>query len=222
MARKSERRKGTERRADRDSKRVAAPKAAKAAKAVAPPPPPAKIKFRGKLLENEPLARHITWRIGGPARYLAMPADSEDVVRALELAQDRGLPRRGIRRDRHGSDADGSQGQGQTAVAQADLLQVSLEQHRGHCPRSEAGPGRRVTRQADRHHAGARVQDHRQLKYFAHESSYVDDGATIGNGTKIWHFSHVMPGAVIGERCNLGQNVVVMPGTKIGNNVKIQ
>jgi UDP-N-acetylmuramate dehydrogenase len=92
MARKSDRRKGTDRRADRDSKRVAPPKAAKAVKAVAPPPPPAKIKFRGKLLENEPLARHNTWRIGGPARYLAMPADSEDVARALELAQDRGLP----------------------------------------------------------------------------------------------------------------------------------
>jgi UDP-N-acetylmuramate dehydrogenase len=95
MARKSERRKGSDRRADRDSKRVAAPKAAKATKAAkpaAPPPPPAKIKFRGKLLENEPLARYNTWRIGGPARYLAMPADSEDVVRALELAQDRGLP----------------------------------------------------------------------------------------------------------------------------------
>ncbi len=58
--------------------------------------------------------------------------------------------------------------------------------------------------------------------YFVHESSYVDDGATIGKGTRIWHFSHVMPGAVIGERCNLGQNVVVMPGTVIGNNVKIQ
>jgi UDP-2-acetamido-3-amino-2,3-dideoxy-glucuronate N-acetyltransferase len=58
--------------------------------------------------------------------------------------------------------------------------------------------------------------------YFAHESSYVDEGAVIGAGTKIWHFSHVMPGAVIGERCNLGQNVVVMPGTRIGNNVKIQ
>jgi UDP-2-acetamido-3-amino-2,3-dideoxy-glucuronate N-acetyltransferase len=58
--------------------------------------------------------------------------------------------------------------------------------------------------------------------FFVHESSYVDDGATIGKGTKVWHFSHVMPGAVIGERCNLGQNVVVMPGTKIGNNVKIQ
>jgi UDP-2-acetamido-3-amino-2,3-dideoxy-glucuronate N-acetyltransferase len=55
-----------------------------------------------------------------------------------------------------------------------------------------------------------------------HESSFVDEGATIGKGTRIWHFSHVMPGAVIGERCNLGQTVVVMPGTVIGNNVKIQ
>jgi UDP-2-acetamido-3-amino-2,3-dideoxy-glucuronate N-acetyltransferase len=57
---------------------------------------------------------------------------------------------------------------------------------------------------------------------FVHESSYVDDGAVLGKGTKVWHFSHIMAGAVIGERCNLGQNVVVMPGTKIGNNVKIQ
>lgn len=58
--------------------------------------------------------------------------------------------------------------------------------------------------------------------YFAHESCYIDDGAVIGAGTKVWHFSHVMPGAVIGERCNLGQNVVVMPGTRLGNNVKVQ
>jgi UDP-2-acetamido-3-amino-2,3-dideoxy-glucuronate N-acetyltransferase len=57
---------------------------------------------------------------------------------------------------------------------------------------------------------------------FVHESSYVDPGASIGAGTRIWHFCHVMPGAVIGERCNLGQNVVVMGGTRIGNNVKIQ
>jgi len=58
--------------------------------------------------------------------------------------------------------------------------------------------------------------------YFVHSSSFVDDGAVIGAGSKIWHFSHVMPGAVIGERCNLGQNVVVMPGTRLGNNVKVQ
>ena len=58
--------------------------------------------------------------------------------------------------------------------------------------------------------------------YYVHESSYLDPGAVVGKGTKIWHFCHVMPGAVIGERCNLGQNVVVMPGTRIGNNVKVQ
>jgi UDP-2-acetamido-3-amino-2,3-dideoxy-glucuronate N-acetyltransferase len=58
--------------------------------------------------------------------------------------------------------------------------------------------------------------------FFAHESSYIDDGAVIGDGTKIWHFCHVLPGAVIGERCNLGQNVVVMGGTTLGNNVKVQ
>lgn len=58
--------------------------------------------------------------------------------------------------------------------------------------------------------------------YFVHESSYVDDGAVVGKGSKIWHFSHVMAGAVIGERCNLGQNVVVMPGTRLGDNVKVQ
>jgi UDP-2-acetamido-3-amino-2,3-dideoxy-glucuronate N-acetyltransferase len=57
---------------------------------------------------------------------------------------------------------------------------------------------------------------------FVHESSYVDDGAKIGTGTKIWHFCHVMPGAVIGERCTIGQNVVVMNGTRIGTNCKIQ
>jgi UDP-2-acetamido-3-amino-2,3-dideoxy-glucuronate N-acetyltransferase len=58
--------------------------------------------------------------------------------------------------------------------------------------------------------------------YFVHESSYVDEGAVIGRGTKIWHFCHVLPGAVIGERCNLGQNVVVMGGTRLGDNVKVQ
>lgn len=60
------------------------------------------------------------------------------------------------------------------------------------------------------------------MSVFVHESSYVDDGAQIGDGTKIWHFCHVMPGAVIGERCNLGQNVVVMNGARLGNNVKVQ
>jgi len=56
----------------------------------------------------------------------------------------------------------------------------------------------------------------------AHESSYVDDGALVGQGTRIWHFCHVMSGAVIGECCSLGQNVVVMPGVTLGRNVKVQ
>lgn len=58
--------------------------------------------------------------------------------------------------------------------------------------------------------------------YFVHESSYVDQPSTIGAGTKIWHFSHVLKDSVIGERCNIGQNVVIGPNVKIGNNVKIQ
>jgi len=58
--------------------------------------------------------------------------------------------------------------------------------------------------------------------YFVHESSYVDDGAVIGAGTKIWHFSHILPGARIGKNCNLGQNVVVGSDAVLGNNVKVQ
>jgi len=58
--------------------------------------------------------------------------------------------------------------------------------------------------------------------YFSHESSYVDDGAIIGAGTKIWHFSHILAGARIGENCVFGQNVNVAGGVVIGNNVKVQ
>jgi UDP-2-acetamido-3-amino-2,3-dideoxy-glucuronate N-acetyltransferase len=57
---------------------------------------------------------------------------------------------------------------------------------------------------------------------FVHPSSYVDEGARVGAGTRIWHFCHVMPGAVIGEGCTIGQNCVIMPGTRLGNNVKLQ
>jgi UDP-2-acetamido-3-amino-2,3-dideoxy-glucuronate N-acetyltransferase len=58
--------------------------------------------------------------------------------------------------------------------------------------------------------------------YYAHESTYVDDGAQVGKGTKIWHYSHVMPGAVVGENCSLGQNVMVASNVRIGNGCKIQ
>lgn len=58
--------------------------------------------------------------------------------------------------------------------------------------------------------------------FFAHETALVDDGCTIGNNTKIWHFSHIMSNCTIGQGCNIGQNVVVSPGVILGNNVKIQ
>ena len=58
--------------------------------------------------------------------------------------------------------------------------------------------------------------------FFAHETAVVDDGCRIGEGTKIWHFSHLMTGCKLGEKCNLGQNVVVSPNVVLGNNVKVQ
>jgi UDP-2-acetamido-3-amino-2,3-dideoxy-glucuronate N-acetyltransferase len=61
-----------------------------------------------------------------------------------------------------------------------------------------------------------------EKNYFVHESSYIDDPCEIGEGTKIWHFSHVMAGSKIGRRCNIGQNVVIAPEVRIGDNVKIQ
>ena len=59
-------------------------------------------------------------------------------------------------------------------------------------------------------------------KYFVHESSYIDELCQIGEGTKIWHFSHIMKNSIIGKNCNIGQNVVVSPDVQLGNNVKIQ
>ncbi len=60
------------------------------------------------------------------------------------------------------------------------------------------------------------------MTYFSHETAVIDEGCSIGKGTRIWHFSHIMTRAVIGENCNLGQNVFVGPDVVIGNNVKIQ
>ena len=58
--------------------------------------------------------------------------------------------------------------------------------------------------------------------FFAHETAIVDEGCVIGQGTKIWHFSHLMSNCSIGQKCNIGQNVVVSPGVVLGNNVKVQ
>ncbi len=61
-----------------------------------------------------------------------------------------------------------------------------------------------------------------EKNYISHETAVIDEGCTIGKGTRIWHFSHIMPNCMIGENCNLGQNVVVSPGVVLGNNVKVQ
>ena len=58
--------------------------------------------------------------------------------------------------------------------------------------------------------------------YFAHSSAFVDEGCNIGKGTKIWHFSHIMPNCTLGENCNIGQNVVISPEVILGKNVKVQ
>lgn len=60
------------------------------------------------------------------------------------------------------------------------------------------------------------------MKYYAHETAIIDEGCEIGEDTKIWHFSHIMPNCEIGLKCNIGQNVVVSPDVKLGNNVKVQ
>lgn len=60
------------------------------------------------------------------------------------------------------------------------------------------------------------------MNYYVHATAIVDDDCQIGEGTKIWHFSHIMSNCIIGVGCNIGQNVVVSPGVILGNNVKIQ
>jgi len=58
--------------------------------------------------------------------------------------------------------------------------------------------------------------------YFAHKTAVIDDNCIIGEGTKIWHFSHIMPNSILGKDCNLGQNVVISPNVVLGKNVKVQ
>ena len=60
------------------------------------------------------------------------------------------------------------------------------------------------------------------MSYFAHETAEIDAGCQIGEGSKIWHFSHLMPGCILGKACNIGQNVVISPDVVLGNNVKVQ
>ena len=61
-----------------------------------------------------------------------------------------------------------------------------------------------------------------EKSYFAHPTAVIDEACTIGEGTRIWHFSHIMSGAVVGKNCNIGQNVVISPDVTLGTNVKVQ
>lgn len=60
------------------------------------------------------------------------------------------------------------------------------------------------------------------MSYTSHPTAVIDEGCTIGEGTRIWHFSHIMPGCIIGANCNIGQNVVISPEVVLGSNVKVQ
>jgi len=60
------------------------------------------------------------------------------------------------------------------------------------------------------------------MTYFAHETAVIDEGCTIGEGSKVWHFSHLMSGCSVGNNCNIGQNCVISPGVSLGDNVKVQ
>jgi UDP-2-acetamido-3-amino-2,3-dideoxy-glucuronate N-acetyltransferase len=60
------------------------------------------------------------------------------------------------------------------------------------------------------------------MEYFSHETAIIDEGCNIGKGTKIWHFSHIMPNCTLGDNCNIGQNVVISPEVVLGKNVKVQ
>jgi UDP-2-acetamido-3-amino-2,3-dideoxy-glucuronate N-acetyltransferase len=68
----------------------------------------------------------------------------------------------------------------------------------------------------------SQLQKQMEKKYYNHETAIIDEGCTIGEGSKIWHFSHIMKGCTMGEKCNIGQNVVVSPDVVLGNNVKVQ
>ncbi|MFM7034252.1 MAG: aminotransferase class I/II-fold pyridoxal phosphate-dependent enzyme [Planctomycetia bacterium] len=108
----------------------------------------------------------------------------------------------------------------------ATLSRVRHRQRNTHCHKDPAMPAKTVAAGiAEDHHAGhLRIDPHAIVDDTAsiHESAYVDQDVTIGAGTCIWHFSHVLPDSHVGDRCRIGQNVVIGPRVTIGNNVKIQ
>lgn len=119
-------------------------------------------------------------------------------------------------------------------VAEAEPLRQECQHFLDSCrdrvaPRTDGAEGLRVLQvlkaaqaSLDRDGDAVAVRESRMVEYFAHPTAVVDPKATVGAGSKIWHFSHVMAGAVLGQNCNLGQNVVISPGVVLGRNVKVQ
>ena len=114
---------------------------------------------------------------------------------------------------------DGEEGLRVLQVLQAS--QASLDQNSSNIPITQTV--KNVSLRQNKHTtASLGRQKSEEAKYFAHESAYIDEEVKIGNGTKIWHFSHILSNSIIGEDCNIGQNVVIGPDVTIGNNCKIQ
>ena len=114
---------------------------------------------------------------------------------------------------------DGEEGLRVLQVLQAS--QASLDQNSSNIPITQTV--KNVSLRQNKHTtASLGRQKSEEAKYFAHESAYIDEEVKIGNGTKIWHFSHILSNSSIGEDCNIGQNVVIGPDVTIGNNCKIQ
>lgn len=95
-------------------------------------------------------------------------------------------------------------------------------------PRTDGEEGLKVLRVLDACEKSLQTEgravglETRKSRYFAHPTAVIDEGCEIGEGTRIWHFSHIMTGCRVGRKCNFGQNVVISPGCRVGNNVKIQ
>lgn len=159
---------------------------------------------------------YLTWRHG------QVPTPNKQAGQAVEIEQSEPLRNECDHfltccRERRSPRTDGHEGLRVLQVLQ--MAQRSLEADGEAVGQRTEDRGQRAE---DRSQPSSVVRPPSSDTYFVHPTAVVDEGAVIGKGTKIWHFSHVMKGAQIGERCVLGQNVNVDSGTKIGNNVKIQ
>jgi len=157
------------------------------------------------VLQSEPLRNECEHFLECCAQRKSPRTDGAEGVRVLQV-----LKAAQASLDRDGDPVDG--GRGAVTSGRATVGEL------GNTEKLEAG----IRSFQPAPDGDERVTADAKPPYFAHPTAVIDEGAKIGAGTKIWHFSHIMPGAEIGEGCNLGQNVVVSPGVKLGRNVKVQ